>query len=61
MKDSWAPISTTSYYSKEAVSKTYTRFAGDVYKLKIVGFNDSVRHIKMALTVDWELELVVTR
>lgn len=59
VKDSRTQISTTSYYSKEVIGKTYTRFVGDVYKMKIVGFNHSVRNI--ILTGDWELESVVTK
>lgn len=59
VKDSSAQISTTSYYSKEVISKTYTRSVGDASKMKTVGFNHSVRNI--ILTVEWESELVVTR
>lgn len=36
VKDSWAQISTTSYYSKEVIGKTYTRCVGDASKMKTV-------------------------
>jgi len=55
VKDSHPHLSTISHCSEETVSKTYTRFAGDVYKMKIVGFNDSVRNMKTILPLDREL------